>query len=344
MNKKRVILWTMILSMILAIAVSGCSKSENQSTTESTSQSQKKEPIKIGLSPWPGWYAWYLVQDKGFFKKHGVDVELVWFPVYSDSLQAMNTGKLDGNSVALSDTLAPLSKGLDQKIVLVNDNSAGGDGVVVKPEYKSIKDLKGKKVITELGTLEHLLLLTALDKNGMTEKDIDFTNMTVNDAGPAFISGNVDAAVLWEPFLSKAVAEGKGVKLFSSKDTPGLIPDLLVMNGDVVANRRDDVKKIVAAWFDAMEYWKAHPEESIEIMAKHAETNKQEYQQLVQGTKIFTLDDNINAFTKKDDLTYLGYSGQKTGEFLKNLKMLDSIPELEKALDPSFVQELKANK
>lgn len=339
MKKRRILLWTLILSLILAVTTAGCGPNGGQSGSQS--ESAKKEPIKIGISPWPGWYAWYLVQDLGFFKKHGVDVQLVWFPVYSDSLQAMTTGKLDGNSEALSDTLAPLSKGINQKIVLVNDNSAGGDGLVVKPQYKSVKDLKGKQVVTEMGTLEHLLLLTALERNGMTDKDIQFTNMTVNDAGPAFISGNVDAAVLWEPFLSKAISQGKGVKIFSSKDTPGLIPDLLVMNGDVVKNRRDDVQKIVAAWFDAMNYWKAHPEEAIAIMAKHAETNTKDYAQLAQGTKIFTLDDNLNAFAKKDDLTSLGYSAKKTGEFLMKVKMLDSNPDLEKALDPSFVQALK---
>ena len=333
MLKKRIIISILILSIVMLGAV-GCANE--------TKEAPKK--IKIGLSPWPGWYVWYLVQDKGFFKKHNVDVDLVWFPVYSDSLQAMNTGKIDGNSQALSDTLAPLSKGIDQRIVLVNDNSAGGDGIVVKPQYKSIKDLKGKKVVTELGTLEHLLLLTALEKNSMTEKDVDFSNMTVNDAGPAFIAGNLDAAVLWEPFLSKAIAEGKGVKIFSSKETPGLIPDLLVMNGNVVDTRKEDVKNIIAAWYDALEYWKNNPEESIAIMAKHADTSVAEYKQLVEGTKIFTVDDNINAFEKKEDLTYLGYSGKKMGDFLKGLNMLDKVPDLEKSFDPSFVKELKANK
>lgn len=334
MFKKKLYIWFIVLSMVLMAGVSGCGK-----TTE-----KANEKIKIGLSPWPGWYTWYLVEEKGFFKKHGVDVELVWFPVYSDSLQAMNTGKIDGNSQALSDTLAPLAKDIDLRVVLVNDNSAGGDGVVVKPQYKSIKDLQGKKVVTELGTLEHMLLLTALDRNGMTEKDIEFSNMAVNDAGPAFISGNVDAAVLWEPFLSKAVSEGKGVKIFSSKDTPGLIPDLLVMKGSVVDSRREDVQKIIAAWFDALEYWEQNPDEALAIMAKHADTNLDEYKQLVNGTKIFTVNDNINAFEKKDDLTYLGYSGKKMGEFLKSVNMLDMIPDVEKAFDPSFVKEEKNNR
>ena len=179
----------------------------------------------MALSPWPGWFVWYLVKEKGFFEKNGVNVDLVWFPVYSDSLSALASGKVDANSQTLSDTLAPASKGIKLKAVLVNDNSNGGDGVVVKPSINSLKDLKGKKVATELGTVDHLLMLTALEKAGLAEKDVSYTNMTVNDAGPAFISGNLDAAVLWEPFLSKAIQEGKESCSFHPRIHRDLIPD-----------------------------------------------------------------------------------------------------------------------
>ena len=82
-----------------------------------------------------------------------------WFPVYSDSLQALATGQVDANSQTLSDTLPPASKGVKLKAVLVNDNSDGGDTIVSKTEFGSIKDLKGKTVATELGTVDHLLFL-----------------------------------------------------------------------------------------------------------------------------------------------------------------------------------------
>ncbi|WP_312886509.1 ABC transporter substrate-binding protein [Paenibacillus foliorum] len=153
----------------------------------------------------------------------------------------------------------------------MNDNSFGGDGIVVKPGIQSLQDLKGKKVATELGTVDHLLMLTALSKSGLKEKDVNYVNMTVNDADPAFIAGNLDAALLWEPFLSKAIEEGKGKLLFSSKDTPGLIPDLLVFKVEFTKSRPEDVKKIMNAWFDALDYWKKNLEESLKIMAKAAE-------------------------------------------------------------------------
>src|SRR5947209_4613532 len=52
------------------------------------------EPIKIGYSDWPGWTAWEIAKVKGLFAKHGVDVKLVWFPIYTDSLNALNAGQV----------------------------------------------------------------------------------------------------------------------------------------------------------------------------------------------------------------------------------------------------------
>jgi NitT/TauT family transport system substrate-binding protein len=326
----------MVVILLLASVLSSCGSKEDSSTSAVSSS----DPIRIALSPWPGWFVWYLVKEKGFFEKRGVKAELVWFPVYSDSLTALSTGNVDANSQTLSDTLAPVSKGIGLKAVLVNDNSNGGDGVVVKPGINSIKDLKGKKIATELGTVDHLLMLTALDKHGMKESDVNYTNMTVNDAGPAFISGNLDAAVLWEPFLSKAITEGKGKLLFSSKDTPGLIPAMLVFKESVTKNRPEDVKKILLAWFDALDYWQKNPEESLKIMAKAAETPIDEYKQGVDSVKIFSKDDNLKAFKDSNDPTSLYFTAKKTGEFLKGLNMLTSNPDPKTFLDSSFIEAI----
>ncbi|TVY12000.1 ABC transporter substrate-binding protein [Paenibacillus cremeus] len=333
-NGRKIGLVLLSFLLLIGVLLAGCGGSKETSATSGGA------PVKLALSPWPGWFVWYLVKEKGFFEKNGVKVDLVWFPVYSDSLAALSTGKVDANSQTLSDTLAPVSKGIPLKGVLVNDNSAGGDGIVVKPGIQSLSDLKGKKVATELGTVDHLLMLTALNKAGLKEKDVNYVNMTVNDAGPAFISGNLDAAVLWEPFLSKSIEEGKGKLLFSSKETPGLIPDLLVFREDFTKKRPDDVKKILNAWFDALEYWKNNPEESLAIMAKAAETPLDEYKKGVDSVKIFNLDDNLGAFRKGEDFTSLQFTGQKTAEFLKGLDMLSSVPKLEPILDGHFIEEV----
>lgn len=322
---------TGLVIMLVAVTIlAGCSKN-----TDATSE----DPITIALSPWPGWFFWFLVEEKGFFEKHDVKVKLEWFPVYSDSLQALATGRVDANSQTLSDTIAPLSKDIKLKAVLVNDNSNGGDAIVSTQDINSITDLKGKTVATELGTVDHFLLLTALEQNGMSESDIKYVNMTVNDAGPAFISGKVDVAVLWEPFQTIAVNEGKGKVLFSSKDTPGLIPDLLVFREEVVKDRAEDVQKIVDAWFDALAYFAEHEQEAIDLMAKKAETTPEDFKTGLDSVSIFTVEDNVKAFTDMDSYESLVHTGELTAEFLKKLEMIDTIPDIAQLLEPKFVND-----
>lgn len=331
---KKIIRSVVLLALIAMLAaLAGCGSSKE------TAGEASDEPITIALSPWPGWFFWYLVDEKGFFEKHGVKVDLKWFPVYSDSLQAIATGKVDANSQTLSDTLAPASKGIGLKAVLVNDNSFGGDAIVSKSNIGSIKELKGKTVATELGTVDHLLLLTALAENGMTENDINYVNMTVNDAGPAFISGKTDASVLWEPFQTTAVKEGKGKVLFSSKETPGLIPDLLVFRDSVVKNRPDDIQKIVDAWFDALNYFKSHQDEAIKLMAEKAETTPEDFKLGLDSIKLFTPDDNVKAFGKREEYTSLPYTAKKTADFLKKLDMVGDIKDFDAMFDARFVEK-----
>jgi NitT/TauT family transport system substrate-binding protein len=300
------------------------------------------EPIKIGYSDWPGWTAWEIAKEKDFFKKHGVDVKLIWFPIYTDSLTALNTGKLDANCQTWSDTIPPLAEGIKLKAVLVNDNSAGNDGLVAKKEFKNIKALKGKTVATELGTVDHFLLLQALAKNGMTEKDIVYKNMTVPDAAAAFRQGKLDAAVIWQPSLNDVMKEGKANLLFTSKDVPGLIPDLLVFQTKVVGKRAADVQKVVNAWFDVVEFIEKNEDEAVKIMAKVVEQKPEDYKAFLPGTKFFGLKANLQAFKKDEsDVHSLYGSGKVISEFLVQSGLMKKAPEYPSALDATFVEAVK---
>lgn len=302
---------------------------------------QANKPVRLGLSPWPGWFVWFWVRDGGFFAKHGVNVELVWFPVYSDSLQAFATGQVDGNSQTLSDTVVQAAKGVPLRIVLVNDISYGADALIARPQYQTVKDLKGKTVATELGTVDHFLLLQALRRNGLKERDIRLVNMTINDAGPAFIAGKLDAAVLWEPFLSKALTEGKGKILFSSRDTPGLIPDLLVFNQRAIRERPGEIGRILAAWFDALEAWRREPEKALTVMARYAAITVEEYRRLLSGVKVYTLEDNLAAFEMANSWRSLAQTGQEIGRFLQNVGYIQTVPKVSDYLEPSFVRAIR---
>jgi NitT/TauT family transport system substrate-binding protein len=312
---------------------------ENAVASAPAETSSSAEPITIGYSDWPGWVAWDIADQEGFFKKRGANVKLVWFPVYTDSLNALAAGQVDANSQAWGDTLGPLAQGLPLKAVLVNDNSYGNDAMIAQPGIKSVKELKGKKVATELGTVDHFLMLKALEANGMTEKDIKFVNIKVQDCPAAMLSKQVDAAVVWEPSRTKILKDLKGsTAIFDSADIPGAIPDLLVMKTEVVEKRPEDVQKIVDAWYDAIDWWKKNPDAAIKILAKRTGTSVADYKEFVMGTRIFSAPEAYAAMQKSDKTSSLFVSGKSGAEFLVKAGQVSKVPDYAGAIEPKFVK------
>jgi NitT/TauT family transport system substrate-binding protein len=304
---------------------------------------QPMKPLKLGLSAWPGWFPWYIAEEQGFFTQEGASVELEWFPVYSDSITALSAGQLDANSQTLSDTLGPLAEGVPLSIVLVNDNSAGNDAIVAKPSIASVADLRGKTVATELGAVDHFMLLMALQRAGLAESDINFVNMAVNDAAPAFIAGQLDAVAVWQPFISQIQRTGGGKVLFDSRELPGLIPDLLVTRADVAQQQPDQVAAVVRAWYRSLDFIDKQPEQAYAIMARHAETDVAEYRDFAGGTRLFSVADNLEAFRPSDADVSLATAGKKIGDFLVAQNLIRSVPDLSGVLHPEFVQPLQAH-
>ncbi|OIJ14094.1 aliphatic sulfonate ABC transporter substrate-binding protein [Anaerobacillus arseniciselenatis] len=326
---------SLMLIMISAVLLAACGQSEG---TSGSSNGEGK-PIKIGFSALPSWYLWHLVEEKGFFEKHGVDVELVYFPVYADSLSALNTGEIDGNSQALIDTIAPLSRNIDIRAVFITDNSHGGDGLITTEEIQTLDDLRGKKIATEIGTIAHFFMLTALQEAGLSERDVNFTNMVVQDAGTTFIAGNLDAASLWEPFLSIAEEQGSGQKLITSAEFPGLIADVLAMRQEVLEEREEDVSKIVAAWFDAVDYFHENEEEAIQIIAEAAEIQTSELAIGMDGFRLFSPEETLAAYSYEESYKSLIYTAERNAEFLYDLEFIREIPSFDNLIAPSFIEK-----
>jgi len=152
--------------------------------------------------------------------------------------------------------------------VLPMDDSKGGDGIVARKEIASVKDLKGKKVAFSEGSVSHFFLAFLLKQNGMSLKDVTVVNMTAGDAGAAFVAGKVDAAVTWEPWLTKGKSAPHGKILVDSSATPNLIVDVLVFRKDVIKARPKDMENIVKAWVKAVDYWKQYPDDANKIMSE----------------------------------------------------------------------------
>jgi len=294
--------------------------------------------VKVGVSDWTGWAAWYIAEQKGFFKKHGADVKLIWFPNYSDSISALSTGQLDANSQTWSDTLGPLFKGIPIKVVLVNDNSAGNDAVMAGPQIHGFADLKGKTVALEQYSVSHFVFYTGLAQHGMAPKDVKVVNLAAGDAAAAFISGRVDGAVVWNPWISQIENSGKGHALFTSKEMPGLIPDLLVAQESAIRDKRKDLVGMVQAWFDTVAFIRDHPDEAVKILAKVVGMKPADYKVFLPGTRFFDAAANAEAFDPRSSHSLVAVA-PIIATFLINNKLIDGKPDAGTGVDRSIFDQ-----
>jgi NitT/TauT family transport system substrate-binding protein len=306
--------------------------------SEEATSAPSGEAIKLGFSAWPGWFPWQVAEEAGIFDDVGVNVDLVWFEGYLDSINAFTAGQLDANSQTLNDTLGSVAAGSDQRIVLVNDNSTGNDQVIVAEGIDTIQDLAGKRIGVEEGVVDHFLLAQGLESVGMSLDDVEIVNLETGAAAAAFAAGQLDAVAVFAPFTTSALARQGSKALFTSADFPGSIPDHLVVSGELVDQRPDDVQKLIEAWYKTLDYIEQNPDEAAQIMAERAGVTVDEYATYEAGTTIFSLEDNLTAFAPGADNTSLQYAAQQIGQFMVDTAFIDAVPDLTKLLNSTFVQ------
>jgi NitT/TauT family transport system substrate-binding protein len=323
-----------ILAAVAALALlSACG-----SSGEEDAEAGQPMTVRLGFSAWPGWFPWQVAQEQGLFAKHGVTVELKYFDSYTDSLTALSTGNLDANSQTLNDTLSSVSGGAKQTVVLVNDNSTGNDQIIAKPGINSVTDLKGKTVAVEQGTVDHYLLLLALQKAGLSVEDITLKPLLTDAAAAAFVAGQVDAVGAFAPFTTTALGLADSKAIATSADFPGAIPDHLVFGADFVASHPKEVQAVVDTWFDTLAWIKANPDAAISVMAKKGGVSEAEYKTYDAGTTIFTREQNVAAFEPGETAANLDYQARSIAEFMVDAKLVDAEPPLDGLFDATFVK------
>ncbi len=301
------------------------------------------EPLKIAYSDWPGWVAWDIAEKKGFFEKHDVDVELKWFE-YMPSMDAFAAGQADAVAVAHVDSLVLNATGARNIIVLLNDFSFGNDKVVAAPGIKSIKDLKGKKVAVEVGVVSHLFLINALKANGMSESDVTIVNTPNHQTPQVFATGEVDAISAWQPASGQALKMVSGAnEVYTTKQIPGMIYDTLAVSPESLMTRRADWQKVVAAWYDVVDFMKdpANKDEVLEILSARVSLTPAEYEPLLEGTKILSSEEALSAFQKGDGLDSIYGSLKLADDFFVKSKIYETPVKIDRTVNSKFTQKVK---
>jgi len=335
---KRSTLWYAVQALLLlalVVGIVGCGDKDKDKDG-----GNKDAALTIAYSDWPGWLVWEIAVQKKFFDEAGVKVEMKYME-YDKTLDAFNAGQVDGVCVVCGDALtidkAPWTA------ILLNDYSNGNDKIV-GVNVDSIKDLKGKKIGVEQNKVDHLLLIKALEKAGLTEEDVKVVNIETSKLPGSLQSGNLDAVGVWYPISGEAMKVPKAKELFSSKDAPGLIYDTLTVSRKSLSQRRDDWKKVVKVWYKCLDFLNdpKTKDEALTIMAKRisAEAKGSDLAANLAGTKLLDREASLKAMEKRDTLDSVYGSMKVADQFYIKTKFYAESRYDEKAIDASLVKDV----
>lgn len=252
-------------------------------------------------------------------------------PAQTEGLAA---GSLDFASV-LGGTSAILARaqGVDLKVIANYSMSPRGFGIIVPAgsDVKSLADLKGKKIGTAKGTIAHQLLAAALAKVGLSTQDVQFLHMELADAATAVQAGQLDAAVVGEPLLTKAIVSGRARLL---TDGEGLINAQIVVavRGEFARKYPDLVRRYLNVQKQALDFVQERRDEALAVTARE---NKMDIKTV---EAIFPKYDFSMALDAKavDEL-------KSTARFLKDVGLLKASVDVDtlvaELVDPSFLPQ-----
>lgn len=336
MNKK--IVAALLLAFMLVMAV-GCGSTQ---TAQPKEQPKAAPKVIIAYTPWTGYGALFVAQSKGMFKARGVDVELQAIEGVGDRKQSLAANKIQAMAASLDVSVSAAGEGLPMKFVWAFDASHGADGIIVKKGagIEKIADLKGKQVAFHKGSASHFMLYTLLEKAGLSDKDITAVDMKASEAASAFMAGKVEAAVTWEPHLSKAKAAGD-IVLATTKDTPGLIADVLAVSDDFASKNPQTVQALVDALAEATEYIKKNEDDASKIMADAFKMKPEDIKADLGTIKFYDLATNLEFYGTKEKPGAIYDVGKRAGTFYHSLKLISQVPDLTKYVDGSYVSKVK---
>jgi NitT/TauT family transport system substrate-binding protein len=294
--------------------------------------------LSVGYSDWPGWVAWQVAIDKGWIKDAGLDVSFQWFD-YSASMDAFTAGKIDADLMTNGDTLVTGAGGGRGIMIMLTDYSSGNDMIVGEPGIKGLKDLKGKKVGIEVGLVEHLLLLHALQTAGMSEKDVSLVNAKTNETPQVLASKQVAAVGAWQPISGQAMKAVPGSHpLYTSAKAPGLIYDVLAVSPASLNAHRADWMKLIGVW-DKVVHYIDDPktqDDALKIMAARVDLTPDAYKPLLKGTHLIDVAEAKKTFKKADGLASLYGSSRNADQFNVANDVYKQAQDIDSYIDPSL--------
>jgi len=289
--------------------------------------------VALGYSGWTGFAPLYLAKEAGIFAKNGLDVSLKKIPQASRHL-AIASGDIQCAATTVETWVVWNANGVATTQIFQLDKSYGADGMVVRNTIASIKDLKGKQVAASApGTAPYFTLAWFLKKNGLSVKDVTVVNMEPGPAAQAFIAGQNDAALTYEPYLSSVREKPDAGKIIATTLDYPMIMDTVGCTPKFLADNPDAAKALAKSYFDAVAMIKSDEAKAYEIMGQDV---KQTGAQFGNSAKYLRWQDQ-EANKKFFAGEHAAFS-KEAAELLLEIGVIKQIPDLSKLADTRFIQ------
>lgn len=244
--------------------------------------------LRLAIDVWPGYLPGILADEMGKLVPAGVRLA-VSFPGNTDHMLAdFVAGRYDVIGVSLGD-LVNITRGSNGVVViLVTDESAGGDAILAGPGVKL--DRPGRlRIGTNLSGFGEVFLREFLKSRTADPIDWEFVNADAADVPRLLADKSLDLGHTWEPYASQAAALG-ATRVFTSANTPGLIPDVLVTTPATLQRRGPVIKKFLKAWLEAVDWWRANPAAAAAMIGRRVPSTMGAVS--LDGLKLMDLADN----------------------------------------------------
>lgn len=289
--------------------------------------------VTIGYSGWTGFAPLTLAKEAGIFKKNGLDVTLKKVPQASRHL-AIQSGDLQCAATTVETWVVWNANGVPTKQIFQLDKSYGADGMVVRSNINAIKDLKGKTVAASApGTAPYFTLAWFLKKNGLSVKDVTIVNMEPGPAAQAFIAGQNDAAMTYEPYLSSVRNAPQSGKIIATTLDYPMIMDTFGCTPKFLADNPKAAKALADSYFEALEMINKDQAKSYEIMGADV---KQTGEQFGNSAKFLRWQDR--AANKKFFEGEFEKFSNEAADLLLEIGIIKQKPDIKSLADTRFIQ------
>jgi NitT/TauT family transport system substrate-binding protein len=297
--------------------------------------------FRIAFSTWTGYGPIVVAAQKGFFSKAGLDVSYTIVEDASAREAALKSNHLDGAATTVDTFTRWAAQGTPIQMVMGIDFSAGGDGIVAKKSIKTVRQLKGRTVAVAIGTVSEFFFDYVLQKNGMSINDVKVQDMpSSSDSGSTFVAGRVDAAVTWEPWLTRAAATSFGHILVSSASYPTIIVDALGFRSDFIKAHPAAVKSFVKAYYQAVNFTKSSPAAANKIIGGYVKETPTQVASDLTKVPLMNLLYSKRYFGTTAHPGPIYTTARKAGKFWLRLKKISKMPNLHSLINSTFLQKL----